>query len=168
MKLFPKSRNDWAHHPDCTHFREHVYVIKGYRICRGCFKFYLGLFLGILLFSILPFFVYLDSWNLFFIVCLTFIPTPIAIFIEPFRIVKDIVRLILGISTAASIAIVVISVFNILNDSLTWYRIYLPLVVVFGFFFFLNRFVPLRHRKNNEICQKCSIPKCEIHVKYKV
>ncbi len=162
IKLTPSSRTSWAHHPPCSVFRDHVYEIKGYLICRGCFNFYLGITIGIILFAIIIPLLHMSVWTLFFIILLTFLPTPIVIFIEPFRIVKDIVRLILGISSAASLVLVIYTPILVITKIIKWELLFIPLLTLICFFVFLKLFSSIRYKRNLEICLNCPLEKCEL------
>ncbi|MHA1116520.1 MAG: hypothetical protein ACTSRR_11540 [Candidatus Heimdallarchaeaceae archaeon] len=162
MKLLPKDKNAWSHHPNCSFFANHVYVIKGYRICRGCTNFYSGLAIGVIFYLSFSFYKVLDVPALLLIIISTFIPTIFTVFFEIKRIIKDIARFLLGFSTASSIYIIFSSVFYSFVDKILWYRIVIPISVTFFFFIIKRIFTSKRFDYNAKVCLNCPLNVCEL------
>ena len=138
-----------SHHPLCDYFGDHVYHIRGRKVCRGCAMQYSGMIFAfvIVILGSLPIFNFWTSTNeiqvgiiLYFLV----LPTLITAFVIKNRKFKDAARFMLGM--AFTIAFVVF--------------IFTPniLVKIFIFFNFLPGYIYLQKRreaKNTEICINC-------------
>ena len=162
MKLLPTDKDAWSHHPNCSLFADHVYTIKGYRICRGCTNFYSGLVLGVVFYIIFSFYKIIDVPLSLLIIIFTFIPTTFSVFLKLNRIIKDIARFSLGFSTASSIYIIFSAIYNSIVDSLLWYRVVIPIAVIFAFFTIKKIFTSKRFDYNAKICLNCPLEACEL------
>ena len=92
-----------SHHPLCDNFSEHVYLIRGQKVCRGCTMQYSGMIFAFL-FVIIGSFPIIDFWAtwsdfqigilLYFLI----IPTLLTAFIINNRKFKDVARFMLGMA----------------------------------------------------------------------
>lgn len=138
-----------SHHPLCDNFCEHVYLIRGRKVCRGCAMQYSGMIIAFLLviFGSLPIISFWTSWNDFQLGILLYflvLPTVLTAFIVKNRIFKDIARFMLGMAFTLAFILFLFS----------------PSLFVKGFIVinFLPGYIYLQKRrelKNNEICEKC-------------
>lgn len=139
-----------SHHPLCDNFGEHVYQIRGRKVCRGCAMQYSGMILAFLVVFLgsLPVTNFWVNWNEFqvgIILYFLIFPTIITALIIKNRILKDIARLMLGM--AFTIAFIVL----LFTPNL--------LVKVFIFINFFPGYIYLQKRreiKNMEICKECN------------
>jgi len=145
-----------SHHPFCSNFNDHVYEIRGRRVCRGCLMQYSGMAFSFIVISLG---YLLRWWNglteiqvglvLYFLV----FPTIITAFFVNNRTIKDIARFLLG--TAFTIAFILL--------------IFTPDWLIKGWILlnFIPGYIYLNRRravKNNEVCSECEefnkIPNC--------
>jgi uncharacterized membrane protein len=139
-----------SHHPLCDNFSDHVYLIRGRKVCRGCTMQYSGMILAFLLilFGSLPIINFWRGWNDFQIGILLYIlilPTISTAFIIKSRKVKDVARFMLGMAFTIAFILFLLT----------------PNLLVKGFIAinFLPGYIYLQKRreiKNNEICEDCS------------
>ena len=87
-----------AHHPLCSKFDDHLYIIRGKKVCRGCVNLYSGMIAGIILAPIFVFVLNISFWVTFIATNIMFIFTPISAFLKPPRWFKDISRFLLGVA----------------------------------------------------------------------
>ena len=138
-----------SHHPLCDNFNDHVYLIRGHKVCRGCAMQYSGMIIAFLLviFGSLPIIDVWASWNDFQIGILLYfliLPTLFTAFIIENRKLKDIARFMLGM--AFTFAFILF--------------LFTPDLLVKGFIVinFLPGYIYLqkrREQKNVEICLEC-------------
>ncbi len=152
-----------AHHPICSHFDDHVYMIKGLRICRGCVNMYSGVLIGIILAPIAVFVLQINFWVAFATTNVLYIFTPISIIFNPPRIIKDISRLLLGVALISSLLSIVLSVVRLV-EGLNYGAIS---VIIITFSIYLSSrfyFSRLRDKRNENVCRNCEqfyLPRCD-------
>ncbi len=152
-----------AHHPLCTKFDDHVYTIKGRKVCRGCLNLYSGMIFGLILAPIVVFVLHISFWIAFIATNSMFILTPISAFLKPPRWFKDISRFLLGIAMISAGLSVILAIVE-LTKGMDWGAfavIIITLSVYFGSRAYFTRF---RDRKNEQVCRNCEQfyhPRCE-------
>jgi len=152
-----------AHHPLCSKFEDHVYTIKGYKVCRGCVNLYSGFLVGIIIVPILAVFLNINFWIAFIATNVLFIFTPLSVFLHPPRVIKDFTRFLLGIAMVTCIATIIISIIELARGFNGWA---LAVIFVTITIYITSRryFTRLRDRRNEQICRKCEQfyhPRCE-------
>ena len=152
-----------AHHPLCEKFSEHVYNIKGYKVCRGCFNLYIGLIVGLILAPIAIFVLKIDFWIAFITTNILYIFTPLSVIINPPRILKDFCRLLLGIAMVSMIVTIILAIVELFSGFKIWALI---IIIITMLIYIVSRtyFMKLRSRRNEKICRECDqfyLPRCE-------
>lgn len=153
-----------SHHPLCTNFFEHVFIIRGRKVCRGCFMQYSGMISSFIIVIIgnLPIFKWwsgLTEIQVGLVLYTMVIPTLITTFVLDNRKIKDIARFLLG----ASFSITFIQL------------IFTPDLLIKGWI--LINFIPgyiylnkRRSMKNIDICSACNefnrMPYCAGYQEY--
>ena len=138
-----------SHHPLCDNFREHVYHIRGRKVCRGCAMQYSGMIFAFALIFLgsLPVFnlwISMNEIDVGLILYFLIFPTILTAFFIKNRKIKDIARFMLGM--AFTIAFILL----VFTPNL--------LIKIFIFINFLPGYIYLQKRretKNNEICENC-------------
>ncbi|MFX0123482.1 MAG: hypothetical protein ACFFAE_07555 [Candidatus Hodarchaeota archaeon] len=145
-----------SHHPFCSNFRDHVYEIRGNRVCRGCLMQYSGIifsFAIIVIGYLLGLWTGLTEIQVGGILYALIIPTVITAFLINNRKIKDMARFLLG--TAFTLAFVLLF---FTPDLLIKAWI---LVNFIPGYIYLNR---RRAVKNDEVCNECEefskMPNC--------
>ncbi len=152
-----------AHHPLCKEFANHVYHIKGYKVCRGCFNFYLGLIVGILLAPISIFILNIDFWIAFIATNMLYIFTPLSVLLNPPRIIKDFFRFLLGIAMISMIVTITLAIVELLSGFNIW-ALVIMLITISIYIISRRYFMRLRSKGNEKICRECDqfyLPLCE-------
>lgn len=152
-----------AHHPLCEKFSEHVYHIKGYKVCRGCFNLYTGIFVGIILAPIAVFVLKIDFWIAFIATNILYIFTPLSVVINPPRILKDLCRLLLGIAMISMIVTIILAIVDLVSGFNIWALIVI-LITMLIYIVSRTYFMKLRSRRNEKVCRECEqfyLPRCE-------
>ncbi|MHA1686522.1 MAG: hypothetical protein ACTSYD_08970 [Candidatus Heimdallarchaeaceae archaeon] len=171
MKLKREIKNErWlqypyrlAHHPLCDKFANHVYTIKGVKICRGCTNFYSGMIIGLILIPLLTAFLHLNFLVLFALNWGFFIPTVLAVILDPPRIFKDFSRFLLGIGMISALCTVIVGIIATIKDQDYWGAIIAFLTVII-YFVSKSYFSRIRNRRNAAICMACEqylLPRCD-------
>lgn len=139
-----------SHHPLCTNYSEHVYIIRGRKVCRGCLMQYSGMISSFIIVTMgnLPIFKWwtgLTEIQVGLVLYAMVIPTLITTFLLDNREIKDVARFLLGASfTIAFIQLIFTPDFLIKG----WILInFVP-----GYIY-LNK---TRSMKNSDICSACN------------
>jgi len=137
-----------SHHPLCDNFKDHVYIIRGRKVCRGCTMQYSGMLLAfiiIIIGNILSLFKNFTELQIGIILYCLIIPTFLTSFLIQNRKVKDMARFLLGMSFTLAIIIFIFTPNLIVKG---WILInFIP-----GYLYLNKR----RKMKNEEECVKCS------------
>lgn len=152
-----------AHHPLCKNFDDHMYVIRGHKVCRGCVNLYGGMIAGLILAPIAVFVLKVTFWMVFVATLVLFIFTPISAFLEPPRIIKDICRFFLGIALIAAGLTVILSIVT-LAQAMNWWAFVSILLTITIYFSSRAYFTRFRNRKNEQVCRSCEQfyhPRCD-------
>ncbi len=152
-----------AHHPLCKNFDDHMYVIKGQKVCRGCVNLYSGMIAGLILAPIMVFVLKVTFWMVFTAMLVLFIFTPISAFLDPPRLIKDVSRFFLGIAMIAAGLSVILSIVT-LAQAMNWWAFVVILVTIALYFSSRAYFTRYRNRKNEQVCRKCDQfyhPRCD-------
>jgi len=153
----------WAHHPLCEKFSDHVYTIKGYKICRGCFNMYLGMLVGMIIIPLLVLYAKFNYLYLFILLWFLFLPTPLSVYLHARRVVKDISRQLLGIGIITTFTTITVALISFFKNKDYWGLV----VAIIVFFIYVLSYKILskeRERRNRAICMSCEqygLPKCE-------
>ena len=137
-----------SHHPLCNNFSEHVYILLGRKVCRGCVMQYSGMifvFLLIILDLILQ--IFFSNWTeveigifLYFLI----FPTVLTVFFIENRLLKDVARFMLGMAF-------MIAFFVFLLTPNWLIKGFILLNFISGYYYLQKR----REIKNVEICDVC-------------
>lgn len=152
-----------AHHPLCDKFADHVYTIKGIKICRGCTNFYSGMIVGLILIPLLTVFLELSFWILFALNWALFVPTILAVILSPPRIFKDFSRLLLGVGMISAACTIVVGIIYTIETSNYWGLI-IALLTIIIYFTSKSYLSKIRNRRNAAICMSCEqylLPRCD-------
>lgn len=152
-----------AHHPLCKKFEDHVYTIRGKKVCRGCLNLYSGMILGILLSPIVVFVLHIDFWDAFIATNVMYIFLPISAFLNPPRWFKDISRFLLGVAMISAGLSVILSIVA-LTKGMNWGAFAVIMITLFIYFASRAYFTKFRDRKNEQVCRNCEQfyhPRCE-------
>ncbi len=134
-----------SHHPMCTPFNGHTLNLFGRDVCRGCLFWYPGILLGLILGLVFGLYDY-NKYYLAIIMFAFIAPTLLQLLIHIPRPIKDIARLLLGISTGLTF---LVGIFPGHPDLLVR-----AIVIVV----FLLAYIPLnvvRNNKNEAVCKSC-------------
>ena len=169
-KTKPKRKEKWllypyrlAHHPLCSQFKDHVYIIRGMEVCRGCVNMYSGVLLGLILIPIFDIFLHMNYWMAFALNWGLYLFTPISVFLHPPRVVKDFSRMLLGVAIPNTFNIIVLSIIK-LTTGFNWGALIILIVTALLYYFSRKYFSKLRDRRNEEVCRNCDQfynPRCE-------
>ena len=132
-----------SHHPLCEPFHNHTLKLFNKDVCRGCLFWYPGIIIGIL--SIFALNVYsTDKFILGLIMFGLVLPTIMQLKFTIPRPIKDVARLLLGISTGLTILIIFgyPDLFVRLIVLMVFIVIYVPLTIV-------------RNKRNESVCLVC-------------
>ncbi len=156
-----------AHHPLCQYFSDHVYhlTIKGksYYVCKGCVNLNLGMIFGTILAPFILVFLDVKSWEAFIATWVLFLFTPLGVFFNLPRKIKDFFRFLLGIGQVSAIVTVILSIAELIKG---WSILSLIVCVITLVTYFVSRKVlmRIRERRNREVCLNCDqyyLPHCE-------
>lgn len=166
----PKRKERWllypyrlAHHPLCSEFKDHVYIIRGAEVCRGCVNMYSGVLLGLILMPIFDVVLNMNYWMAFALNWGLYLFTPISVFLHPPRVVKDFSRMLLGVAIPNSFNIIVLSIIK-LSTGFNWGAFIMLLVTLLTYYFSRKYFSKLRDKRNEQVCRNCDQfynPRCE-------
>lgn len=97
-----------SHHPNCEHFSGHVYHIKNYKLCIGCFSFYPVLILTyVLIIIFLELSITILLW-LFYLSFLFFLPLILNILgLTKYKFLKIFSKVAIGIGTGFQVAFII-------------------------------------------------------------
>ncbi|MFX0182632.1 MAG: hypothetical protein ACFE95_06065 [Candidatus Hodarchaeota archaeon] len=145
-----------SHHPLCSNFEDHIYLVKGTKICRGCVMQYSGMIFSFVIIGIGSLY---EVWSglteiqIGFTLYILIIPTFLTAFIIESRMIKDIARLLLGASFTVAFLLLIFTPDWII-------KVWILLNFIPGYIYLNKR----RAKKNNEICSTCqerhNIPFC--------
>lgn len=145
-----------SHHPLCSNFEEHIYLIKDRKVCRGCVMQYSGMIISFLILwggYLIGLWYGLTEIQVGFILYLLIIPTFLTAFIVKTRQIKDIARFLLGASFMLALLLLVFTPDWII-------KVWILLNFIPGYIYLNKR----RAKRNNEICSTCqerhNIPFC--------
>ena len=145
-----------SHHPLCDHFKDHVYVIRGNKICRGCVMQYSGMIFSFISVSVgyfLGWWVGLTEIQIGFILYILVLPTILTAFLVKNRKIKDIARFLLGASFSLAFILLIFTPDWLIKG-------WILLNFIPGYMYLNKR----RAKKNNEVCSQCEekekIPNC--------
>lgn len=152
-----------AHHPLCERFSDHVYHIKGYKVCKGCVNFYIGIIVGIILAPISIFVLNINFWIAFIATNILYIFTPLSVLFNPPRILKDFCRFLLGIAMISMFVTIILTLVDLISRFNIWALIIMMITILI---FIVSRmyFMRLRSKRNEKICRECDqffLPRCE-------
>ncbi|MFW9997481.1 MAG: hypothetical protein ACFFD4_35905 [Candidatus Odinarchaeota archaeon] len=137
-----------AHHPLCNHYGDHVYSIRGRKICRGCTCQYSGIVSGLVITLVGNYYSWWLTVTDFILGLILYAMIAPTVFFSLFNIkyhwIKDISRFMLGIAITWSFILFILTTSNLIR---LWILInFLPGTVFFCY---------LRDKRNSEICMKC-------------
>lgn len=143
-----------AHHPLCERFSNHVYHIKGYKVCKGCINLYIGFIVGIILAPIAIFVLNIDFWIAVIATNILYIFTPLSVLINPPRIVKDFFRFLLGIAMISMIVTIILTIIELFSGFNVWA---LTIMIITMLIYIVSRtyFMRLRSKRNEKVCREC-------------
>lgn len=152
-----------AHHPLCERFSDHVYHIKGYKVCKGCVNLYIGFIVGLILAPISIFVLNINFWIAFITTVILYIFTPLSVLINPSRILKDFCRFLLGIAIISMFVTIILTIVELVSGFNIWA---LTIMIITILIFIVSRmyFMRLRSKRNEKICRECDqfyLPRCE-------
>lgn len=136
-----------SHHPFCDQFKNHVYIIRGKKYCRGCIMQYSGMVISfIVLFpGVLFGWLHIQSdIEVGFVLYILILPTLITSFLIENRKLKDTARFLLGVSFILAFIQLVLTPDWIIKG-------WILLNFIPGYIY-LNK---KREKNNNHICEKC-------------
>lgn len=151
-----------SHHPLCMNFEDHIYHIRGKRICRGCVMQYSGMVISLVIITIGALFSIWSELNeiqIGIVLYLLIIPTILTAFLLKNRVLKDIARFMLGISFTVAFLLLIFTPDFLIKG---WIVInFIP-----GYMYLNMR----RGEKNSEICENCeeynNLPNCRGYQTY--
>lgn len=153
-----------SHHPLCDNFNDHVFIIRGKKVCRGCALFYPGVLLATIISTIGIFTGFWKTWTeIDYIISLytLVIPTFLTTYLIKIRKLKDISRFMLGIAYTLTLFIVILHP--------NWLLKVIVLIHIIPGNYIMNS---KRSQKNNEVCDKCDEkeerPYCSGYKEYKI
>ncbi len=166
----PKRKERWllypyrlAHHPLCSQFKDHVYIIRGMEVCRGCVNMYSGVLLGLILIPIFDVVLNMNYWIAFTLNWGLFLFTPASVFLNPPRFVKDFSRMLLGVAIPNTFNIVILSIIK-LTTGFNWGAFSILIITMLMYYFSRKYFSKLRDKRNEQVCRNCDQfynPRCE-------
>lgn len=154
-----------THHPLCEHFEDHVFNIRGIKVCRGCTMLYSGMIISIILLLIgsalsgifVPNFVafwYADVMTLFIyeigaviLLYLLVVPAVGISLTDLPRPIKDAARFVLGGTMALSLLIILSPFYS---------TIFLRIWVLLNFIVFWFSMSYYRKKRNDKQCNECT------------
>ena len=135
----------WAHKPLCNHFKKDIILLGNMYLCRSCVFTYFGIFVG----TGFTIFSKISSYNIsIFLVALLLIILPLShpvIYKKTPRLLKDMLRLNLGIMISFSILLL-----------LYYQKITLPLVIIGISIPFCKAYYQKRSTRKIKFCEECS------------
>lgn len=138
----------FAHHPLCETYQEEVIHWRNYYLCKGCFFGYLGILLGITVGIIdwltINLINHLSISFLMLLIPTLLLPSFFSIFFKFPRLIKNIIRLLMGIAIGMTVNIV------LFFDSFLIKLITLSIFIL-GYFVFTR----IRKRFKKDLCQGC-------------
>jgi hypothetical protein len=152
-----------AHHPLCERFSDHVYHIKGYKICKGCANLYIGLIIGIILAPIAIFVLNINFWIALIATNILYIFTPLSLLINPPRVLKDFFRLLLGIAIISMMATIILAIVELYRGFNIW-ALVIMMITILVYILSKRYFMKMRSSGNEKICRECDqfeLPLCE-------
>ncbi|MHA1551167.1 MAG: hypothetical protein ACTSUP_03385 [Candidatus Heimdallarchaeaceae archaeon] len=152
-----------AHHPLCERFSNHVYHIKGHKVCKGCINLYIGFIAGIFLAPIAIFVLNINFWIAFITTNILYIFTPLSVLINLPRILKDFCRFLLGIAMISMLVTIILTIVELFNGFNIW-ALTIMMITILIYIASKMYFTRLRSRRNEKICRECDqfyLPRCE-------
>lgn len=165
-----KRRDTWtmfpyrlAHHPLCKEFSNHVYEVRGHKVCRGCVNYYGGMILGVILVPVLIFILNINYLISFAITIGLFFFTPLSLLFNLPRPLKDVIRMMLGIAIICALATEILSIYELIINQVWW--AFIPLFTIAALYIISKKYLTrYRNRKNEEVCRNCEqfyLPRCD-------
>ena len=149
---------NFAHHPLCKNYNQEVFQINGMYLCKGCSEVYVSTFFVILLIAIFKTSYHLTLYQLLIIAFISVIPSLLGNFIHfTRRIVKDSIRIILGIGLGIGLSELVIVPHIVSKIILA----IILLVVYFVFKFTRSHLIPNYHSNLCSDCEQFNDHACE-------
>ncbi len=146
-----------SHHPLCKNFKEHVFIIREHKVCRGCVMQYSGILLALVFLicgTYLGWWFRLNEIQIGLILYLLIIPTFFNSFLIKNRLLKDFTRLFLGIAFLIAIVLMIFTPILLI-------KLWILINFIPGYIY-LNK---KREKNNLKICSTCNefqkIPNCE-------
>ena len=135
-----------SHHPDCSEFSKHVYHIKKYKLCIGCFTFYPTVLLTII-FILLFFNLHLlNLFLMFFSSFIFFIPIVLNIFgLTKYQFLKIFSKISIGIGTGLMIV----------STLLLPIFLFIKISILIEINFLVGVIAYIRAKQVYKICQEC-------------
>jgi uncharacterized membrane protein len=138
----------FSHHPLCKDFSmDHVFFVRGHKVCRGCVLMYLGFFSGLIIFPLLILLQYNSPYMHFVIGVSLFLVILGTSFFKPHDFIRHLRRLFTGWAYIEFIIILVLTIFQLI-----WWITILTLIIymVGGGFIKKKRF-----QSNQNVCRNC-------------
>lgn len=147
MKMF--SFFYFSHHPLCKNYRKEVFGIRGHYFCKGCSEVYGSVFLTIVLTFMVQSLQSFNLYSLLIIAILSILPSVIGNFYHfKIRIIKDFIRIILGIGLGIALSQVFFS------PTLEGKIIVLVMILIAYFLFLFTR-TRLTSQHQYHLCPNC-------------
>lgn len=145
-----------SHHPFCDHFKDHVYVFRETKVCRGCVMQYSGMifsFFVIVVGNLLGWWHGLTEIQVGLVLYSLIFPTIVTALWIKNRKIKDVARFLLGVSFSLAFIQFVFTPNWLIKG-------WILLNFIPGYFY-LNQ---QRAKSNNDVCNHCkefnNIPYC--------
>ncbi|MFQ5981091.1 MAG: hypothetical protein ACE5OZ_23365 [Candidatus Heimdallarchaeota archaeon] len=145
-----------SHHPLCDNFSEHIYFIRGKKICRGCTMQYSGMAAALLIIGLGFVFGWwsgLTGWELAPILYFMIVPTFLTAFLVKNRLMKDISRFLLGMAFTTAFVMLILDPDWLVKGIILIH--FIP-----GYIYLKRR----RSQQNEDICTHCveypTMPHC--------
>ncbi|MFX0208884.1 MAG: hypothetical protein ACFFDT_23070 [Candidatus Hodarchaeota archaeon] len=136
-----------SHHPFCDQFKDHIYVFRGTKVCRGCVMQYSGVifsFFVIVFGNLLDLWYGLTEFQVGLVLYMLILPTILtALWIEN-RKIKDVARFLLGASFSLAFIQFVFTPNWLIKG-------WILLNFIPGYFYLNQR----RAKSNNQVCSLC-------------
>lgn len=132
-----------SHHPLCEPFHGHTLRVFKRDVCRGCLFWYPGIALGLLSILVINVFA-IGPENLAPLMFILVLPTLLQLILSIPRPIKDVARLLLGISTGLSLLIV-----------LGYPDLLIRLIVLIVFIIIFVPLTIVRNNRNEAVCASC-------------
>ena len=140
---------NFAHHPLCKNYNQEVFQINGMYVCKGCSEVYGFSFFVILLVAIFKPFSHFTITQLLIIAFITVSPSLIGNFIHfKKRIVKDAIRIILGIGLGIGLSELIV-----VADTI--FKILIAIILLVFYFVFKFTRSSISSNYHHNLCPDC-------------